>query len=205
MDYKAYLVTMTPNTKVHFIIFDTILSPEPFMKRWKEYARSSKSDADVILQQSHHNGAFRYIAQHRFAREEVQFVFVKEKRTSRVPQESIKSQLVGGYSVLKAGRLTDTGANERKVFAFITDPATDLRIYEDLLPEGQLNIYEPYYENCKYGFVLEYFVKSKFAERLVGQLKNPEITDAAVYHECKISKDPNTAEKEKALYVWPSF
>ena len=119
MDYKAYLVTMTPNSKVQFIIFDTILSPEPFMKRWKEYTRSSKSDTDVILQQSHHNGAFRYIAQHRFAHEEVQFVFAKEKRSSRVPQESIKSQLLGGYSVLKAGRLTDTAANERKVFAFI--------------------------------------------------------------------------------------
>jgi hypothetical protein len=38
---------MTLNTKVQFILFDTILPAEAFMKRWKEYTRSSNSDADV--------------------------------------------------------------------------------------------------------------------------------------------------------------
>ena len=194
---------MTPNSKVQFIIFDTILPAEAFMKRWKEYTRSSNSDADVTLQQSDRNGAFRYIAGHRFAREEVQFVFEKGRPSSRIPRESIKSEMAGGYSILQAGRLSDTAANERKVFAFITDPAIDLRVYKELSPAGELNIYEPYYQNCKYSFILEYFVKSKPAERLVEQLKNLEIADAGVYKECKIPKDLNTPEKEKALYVWP--
>jgi hypothetical protein len=196
---------MTPNTKVQFILFDTILSPEPFMKRWKEYTRSSNSDTDVILQQSSYHGGFRYIAQHRFAREQVQFVFAKEKRSSRIPQESIRSQMAGGYALLQAGRLSDAGPNERKVFAFITDPATDLAAFKDLCAQGQLNIYEPYYQNCKYCFVLEYFVKSKLAERLVEQLKNLEILSAAVYQECKIPKNVTTSEKGNAFYVWPSF
>ena len=196
---------MTLNTKVQFILFDTILSAEPFMKRWKEYTRSSNSDADVTLQQSHRNGAFRYIAQHRFAGENVQFVFTKEKRSSRMAQELIKSEMAGGYSTLQAKRLSGTGPDERKVFAFITDPATDLRMYKHLSGQGQLNIYEPYYENCKYCFVLEYFVKSKRAEELVDQLKHLEIADAAVYQECKIPKNLNAPEKEKGLYVWPSF
>ena len=196
---------MTLNIKVQFILFDTILSAEPFMKRWKEYTRSSNSDADVTLQQSSRNGTFRYIAEHRFAGEEVQFVFAKEKRSSRIPQESIKLQMAGGYSILQAERLTDAGHNERKIFAFITDPAIDLRIYRDLSPKGQLNIYEPYYQNCKYCLVLEYFVKSKFADGLVEQLKNLEIVNAAVYQECKIPKELNIPEKENQLYVWPSF
>jgi hypothetical protein len=196
---------MTLNTKVQFILFDTILPAEAFVKRWKEYTRSSNSDADVTLQQSDRNGAFRYIAQHRFAAEKVQFVFAKEKRSSRIPQESIRSEMAGGYSVLQAERLSDTGPDERKVFAFITDPATDLRLYKDLSRQGQLNIYEPYYQNCKYCFVLEYFVKSKLAEGLVEQLKALQITDAAVYQQCKIPKNVNAPEKENALYVWPSF
>ncbi|HXS57724.1 MAG TPA: hypothetical protein VN726_16435 [Hanamia sp.] len=195
---------MTPNTKVQFILFDTILPAEPFMKRWKEYTRSSNSDADVTLQQSSHHGGFRYIAQHRFAREEVQFVFAKEKRSSRIPQESIRSQMAGGYAISQAGRLSDTGPGERKVFAFITDPATDLTIFKDLSRQGQLNIYEPYYENCKYCFILEYFVKRKPAGGLVEQLKNLEIMDAAVYQECKIPKSLNMTQNEKAFYVWPS-
>jgi hypothetical protein len=196
---------MTLNTKVQFILFDTILPAEAFVKRWKEYTRSSNSDADVTLQQSDRNGAFRYIAQHRFAAEKVQFVFAKEKRSSRIPQESIRSEMAGGYSILQAERLSDTGPDERKVFAFITDPATDLRLYKDLCRQGQLNIYEPYYQNCKYCFILEYFVKSKLAEGLVEQLKALQITDAAAYQQCKIPKNVNAPEKENALYVWPSF
>ena len=103
---------------------------------------------------------------------------------------------------MQAGRLSDTGPGERRVFAFITDPAIDLGVYKELSPGHQLNIYEPYYQNCKYGFILEYFVKSKLAQRLMKQLKNLEIADAGVYKECKIPKDLITPEKEKPLYVW---
>ena len=204
-DYKAYLVTMKPNTKVQFVIFETTLSAEPFMQRWKDYTRSSKSDADVTLQQSEHNGSFRYIAQHRFASEEVQFVFTKEKRSSRVAQELIQTNMAGGYSILQAERLTGCGTNERKIFAFISDPATDLAVYKDLSKDGKLNIYEPYYQNCKYAYILEYFIKSKQAEALVDQLKNLETTDVALYKECKIPKNLNAPEKEKEAYVWPTF
>lgn len=196
---------MTLNTKVQFVLFETILSAEPFMIRWKEYTRSPKSDTDVTLQQSDHNGGFRYIAQHRFANEEVQFVFTKEKRSSRIAQELIQSNIAGGYSILQAERLSGATPNERKVFAFITDPATDLKIYKDLSRDGKLNIYEPYYQNCKYAYILEYFIKSKQAEALMAQLKNPDITDVAIYHVCKIPKNLNSPEKEKEFYVWPSF
>lgn len=204
-DYKAYIVTMKPNTKVQFVLFETVLSAEPFMQRWKDYTRSSKSDADVTLQQSDRNGAFRYIAQHRFGSEEVQFVFTKEKRSSRIAQELIQSNIAGGYSFLQAEHLNGSGANERKIFAFISDPATDLAVYKDLSREGKLNIYEPYYQNCKYAYILEYFIKSKQAEALVEQLKNLDTTDAAIYKECKIPKNLNAPGKEKEAYVWPTF
>ena len=195
---------MTRNTKVQFVLFETILSVEPFIKRWKEYTRSSKSDADVTLQQSDYNGAFRYIAQHRFNSEEVQFVFTKEKRSSRLVQELIKLNIAGGYSILQAECLTGAGPNERKIFAFISDPTTDLTVYKDLSRDGKLNIYEPYYQNCKYAYILEYFIKSKQAEGVVEQLKILETADVAIYQECKIPKNLN-AEKEKEFYVWPSF
>jgi hypothetical protein len=202
--YKCYLVEMTRNTKVQFVLFETILSFEPFMSRWKEYGRSAKSDADVTVQQSERNGSFRYLAQHRFAREQVQFFFTKEKRNSRVPRESIQSDIAGGYSVLQAERLTGCGPNERKVFAFINDPAADLGIYKHLSAEGKLNIYEPYYHDSKYQFILEYFVKSKNAEDLLVQLKKLGTADVAVYRECKIPKNLKASKKERQGYVWPS-
>jgi hypothetical protein len=195
---------MTRNTKVQFVLFDTILSFEPFINRWKEYGRSPKSDADVTIQQSDHNGAFRYLAQHRFAHDEAQFVFTKEKPVSRIPRESIHLNIAGGYSVLHAERLTGCNPNERKVFAFINDAAADLEIYKRLSPEGKLNIYQPYYHDSRYQFIFEYFVKSKKAEDLVQQLKKAGTADVAIYRECKIPKNLKTTEKEKQFYVWPS-
>lgn len=197
---------MKPNTKVQFVLFETTLSAEPFIKRWKEYTRSAKSDTNVTLQQSDHNGVFRYIAQHRFGSEEIQFVFTKEKRSSRVPQELIQSNIVGGYSILQAERVTGCGPNERKIFAFISEPATDLKVYKDLSKDGKLNIYEPWYQNCKFAYILEYFIKSNQVDGLLEQLKNLNTTDAAaIYKECKIPKNLNAHEKEKESYVWPTF
>ncbi len=196
---------MTPNNKVQFVTFETVLSAELFMNRWKEYTRSPKSDVDVTLQQSEHNGSFRYIAQHRFTSEETQFVFSREKRSSRVAQESIKLNLAGGYSILQAEKLTGAAPNERKVFAFISDPRTDLQVYKDLSREGKLNIYEPYYQNCKHAYILEFFIKSNQAEVLVEQLKNLDTADVGVYEEIKIVKNQKAPEKEVELHVWPSF
>lgn len=194
---------MTPNIKVQFVLFETPLSAEPFMKRWKEYKRSSKSDVDVTLQQSENNGTFKYIAQHRFANEEVQFVFAKEKRSHGIAQEPIKSNKAGGYSMLQAEQTTEAGPNESKVFAFISDPTTDIKACKDLSQEGKLNIYEAYYMSSKFAYILEYFIDRKQAEGLVEQLKKLEITDVAIYQECNIPKNLKVPEKHNDFYVWP--
>lgn len=195
---------MTPNTKVQFVTFETSLSAEPFMKRWKEYKRSSKSDTDVTLQQSKHKGIFRYIAQHRFNSEEVQFSFTKDRAASSVPQEIIKSNKAGGYTMLQAEQLTEAGPNECKVFAFITDPRADLRIYRELCQKGKLNIYEPYYLSCKFAYILEYFINNNQAEVLVDQLKNLDTADVALYRKCSIPKSSKVREEEEVTFEWPS-
>ena len=118
VDYYSYIKRMIPTKKVQFVTFETVLSAESFLERWKNYTRSPKSDVDVTLQQSEHNNSFRYIAQHRFMSDETQFIFSREKRSSRLAQESIKVNLAGGYSMLQAEKLSAAGPNERKVFAF---------------------------------------------------------------------------------------
>lgn len=195
---------MTPNTKIQFVTFETTLSAKPFMERWKEYKRSLKSDEDVTLQQTENNSCFRYIAQHRFASEQVQFVFTKSKRSSSVPQENIKLNKAGGYSILQAEKLSDASSNESKVFAFISDPGTDLTIYKELGGEGKLNIYEPYYLSCKFAYILEYFINKKMAEGLADQLKKLDTLDVAIYDECNIPKNNKVTEKQAEAFEWPS-
>ncbi|HEV8083158.1 MAG TPA: hypothetical protein VGP55_08165 [Chitinophagaceae bacterium] len=194
---------MSADKKVQFVCFETTLDKEPFIKRWEQYTRSLHSNVGVTLQQSEKNGVFRYIAQHRFSSGELQFVFSKEPRTSRLAQVHIKTMQAGGYTILQAERLHDTLGNERKIFVFLTDPNVDLNIYKELFTPVKLNIYEAYYENCKYSYILEYFVKTKDAPALLEKLNLYDSVEDGTYKECTLAKTLKN-NKEKDLYVWPT-
>ncbi len=194
---------MSEDKKVQFVCFETTLDKEAFIKRWEQYTRSINSNKDVTLQQSEKNGVFKYIAQHRFVSGELLFVFSKEPRTSRLAQTHIKTTQAGGYSVLQVERSHDTTGNERKIFIFLTDPRVDLKLYKEISVPFKLNIYEAYYENCKYAYILEYFVKTKEAPELLRQLRLHETEDAEIYKECALAKNLNK-NKEKDFHVWPS-
>jgi hypothetical protein len=171
---------------VQFVSFETALDAGQFITQWELYNRSVNSDADVTLQQSEKNGLFRYIAQHRHAAGELQFVFTRAKKTSRMPEAEIKCRQAGGYSVIQAERINDAHPDESKVFAFITDPRAVLDTFRQLDSHGKLNIYQAYYENCQYAFVLEFFVKNKHLVALLEQLSLLQVNDAGVYKECAI-------------------
>ena len=194
---------MSADKKVQFVCFETTLDKEPFIKRWEQYTHSLHSNVDVTLQQSEKNGIFRYIAQHRFVSGELLFVFSKEARSSRLAQVHIKTMQAGGYSILQAERLHDTIGSESKIFVFLTDPKVDLTVYKKLFVPCKLNIYEAYYENCKYAYILEYFVKTKDASALREQLILHDIAEIEIYKECAIVKNLKN-NKEKDLYVWPT-
>ena len=194
---------MSEDKKVQFVCFETTLDKEAFIKRWQQYTRSVNSNKDVTLQQSEKNGVFKYIAQHRFVSGELLFVFSKEPRTSRLAQTHIKTTQAGGYSVLQAERWHGAAANERKIFIFLADPKVDLKVYKEVPLSCKLNIYEAYYENCKYAYILEYFVKTKEAPELLRQLNLYETEEVEIYQECALAKNLNK-DKEKDFYVWPS-
>lgn len=173
---------------VHFVCFETTLSTEQFITRWEQYTRSVNSDADVTLQQSEKNGIFRYIAQHRCAAGELQFVFTKAAKSSRTPEVGIKEKQAGGYSILQAERMDDANADDKKVFVFVTDATTDLNVYKQLSTNSKLNIYEAYYENCQYAYILEYFIKNKHAADLVKQLQQQDAVEIGMYKECVLQQ-----------------
>ena len=169
---------------VQFVCFETILDSEQFITRWEEFIRPVNSDLNVTLQQSEKNGVFRYIAQHRSSTGEFQFVFTKARRSSRTAVVEISVKQAGGYSILQSEKIKDVHTYNNKVFVFLTDPATDLTIYRQLSTHSILNIYEAYYENCKYAYILEYFVNNKYAPELLEQLKLSGTAEIGIYKEC---------------------
>ena len=170
---------------VQFVCFETILGSEQFITKWEQYNRSDNSDLDVTMQQSEKNGIFRYIVQHRYAAGEFQFVFTKAKRSSRIPEIGIKEKQAGGYAVLQAERATDAHTDESKVFVFVTNPQTDLGVYKHLSAHSKLNIYEAYYENCQYAYILEFFTKNKYVSEVMEKLKKQD-DEIGVYKECML-------------------
>ncbi len=175
---------MVKDKTVQFVCFETKLGHEQFIAQWELYTRSVNSDVDVTLQQSEKNGLFKYIAQHRCPDGEFKFVFTKASRTSRTPEVEVKIKQAGGYSILQLERKNEVHSGESKVFAFISNPQADLTIYRQLSPQSKLNIYEAYYENCQYAYILEYFVHNKATLDLVAELKKNEAVDIGVYNEC---------------------
>lgn len=172
---------------VQFVCFETKLDSEAFILQWEQYVRSFNSDVDVTLQQSKKGETFSYIAQHRCPSGEFQFVFMKGRRSSKTPEVEIKARQVGGYSALQLEWIADPDTDENKIFVFLTDPQADLNIYRRLSTHGNLNIYEAYYENCGYAYILEFFVKEKQAVELMQQIKEqtPAI-DTGIYKECLV-------------------
>ncbi len=193
---------MTIDTKVQFVCFETTLDREPFMKRWKAYKRSSRSDADVIMQQSNKDGGFLYIAQHRFESNDTQFEFSKEVRSGRLVQEKIKMTIVGGYALMQLENTQTAAQDESKIFVFIDDATNNLASYRELADTQKLNIYQAFFQNCRYAYILEYFVKNKYASQLIEQLEKHDIIKPGIYQE--FSHIKNTAsKKEQANFIWP--
>jgi hypothetical protein len=187
VNYKAYLGKMQESKIVHFVCFETTLDSDRFTKRWEEYNRSAQSDLDVTIQQSEKNGMFNYVAQHRCIEGELQFVFTKPARSSRIPQIGIKTIHAGGYSILQTEKKNDAHADESKVFAFLIQPKADLNIYRQLTTHSKLNIYGAYYENCRYAYILEFFVKNKYTAELLEQLNHHDVKEVGVYKECVLA------------------
>jgi hypothetical protein len=173
---------------VQFVFFETTLDSEAFILQWEQYKRSVKSNINVTLQQQVlKNGTFKYISQHPCPSGEFQFIFMKERRSSKSPEVEIKRKQAGGYSVLQHEANNDLKAHESKIFVFILKPETDLDLFRQFSVHGKLNIYEAYYENCDFAYILEFFVKNEYAGDVLQQLKIlTSFEEAGIYKECLV-------------------
>jgi hypothetical protein len=77
--------------------------------------------------------------------------------------------------------------DESKILVFIVDPTADLDSFRHFSVHGKLNIYEAYYENCQFTYILEFFVKDEYASDVLQQLKIlTSFSEAGVYKELHV-------------------
>ena len=171
---------------VQFVSFETALDSNEFLNRWGQYNRSTDGDVNVTVQQNIlKNGKFKYISQHKSSSNKFQFIFDKERRISKIREAEIRKKLTGGYSALQIECIDKIKADESKIMVFILDPTTDLDGFRQFSVHGKLNIYEAYYENCEFAYILEFFVKNEYAADVLQQLKIlTSFAEAGIYKEC---------------------
>lgn len=167
---------------VQFVTFETILDKEQFISHWEKFTRSDYSDRDVLLHQSEKNGTFKYLAKHRHGGG-FKFIFERARVSSKNPRVSIKVVQEGGYSPLQLTRSSDCHPDESKVYCFIQNPQADLNQYKEMNMNGNCNVYVAYYENCRFAFILEFFVKNDHAKELQERLKHHHLDDVVIYKE----------------------
>ena len=175
---------MREDKVVQFVCFETTLDKEQFVVQWEQFTKPVNGRYTVILQQSEKKKLFRYIAQYHCAANEFEFVFTRARRSPHSSATPIRAEQVGGYSILQSERLNSVHANETKIFTFLINAQADLNIYREMCSYGKLNIYEAYYENCRYAYILEFFVKNEFVSELLFQLKQYRAAEVAIYKEC---------------------
>jgi len=167
---------------VQFVTFETILDKEQFIAHWEKFTRSDYSDRDVLLHQSEKTGTFKYLAKHRHGGG-FKFVFERARVSSKNPRVSIKVVQEGGYSLLHVARNGECRPDEIKVFCFIQNPQADFNLYRKMNMDGNCNVYVAYYENCRFAYILEFFVKNDRAQELLETLKSYHLDEVAIYKE----------------------
>lgn len=177
---------MKQKTIVQFVVFETALDSSEFFVRWEQYHRSLNDEATATLQRHVlKNGKFKYVSQHKCASNEFQFVFNKERRTSKKPVAEIRKKLTGGYSAIQLEYTGEMKADESKIMIFVLDQSADLDSFRQFSVHGKLNIYEAYYENCEFAYILEFFVKNEYAADVLQQLEIlTSFAEAGIYTEC---------------------
>ena len=172
---------------VHFVSFETKLNNEKFLMQWEHFNRSVDCDRDVVLQQSEQNDSYRYISQHHCVAGELNFSFTKAKKSSHTAEIGIKTKQLGGYSVLQEESIYDYAEDESKVFALLIDATVDLNAFRQLPGFKKLNVYQAYYENCSFAYILEFFVKNNCLATLEEELKVLTVSEFRVYKEMVVA------------------
>ena len=181
---------MNKETIVQFVCFSTPLETGEFMEMWEPYAKLLVSDmANIILQegsQEKNSNKINYVSQHTSKTNDFNFAFMKGKSKSHFPEHKARIKQVGGYQAVSPFSVYQKTKGDVKVMAFVGHNEIDLDFYREQTFR-HLNIYQAYFENCAYGYVMEFFLPVKESENLLTQLRGRPGVEAAVFKECRFS------------------
>ena len=180
---------MDQNNVVQFVCFVTSLETESFISLWKPYVKQSSNNLDnFVLQEAGEIQSaprFKFISQHQCKSSDFSYAFMKGRSQMHFPEQKARIVQIGGYIPVQLQCMYKDVDDDVKVMAFLDPGETQLDFYYEQTFH-HLNIYEAYFENCTFSYVMEFFVQEKDAPALVQQLKTQTGIVVAHYKECKL-------------------
>jgi hypothetical protein len=167
---------MNQNNIVQFVGFITSLEFDNFIQRWEYYVKLMKEKKMKNTLQKQHSGKnrYRYISQHAGSPEDFKFAFMKKRDSEHFPEHNAKVVHIGGYTSMQQEATRNDRESNLNLMLFVKNPEADLEYYRHLAPVKKLNIYQAYFENCAYAYILEFFVAEEDATALISILGTRE-------------------------------
>ena len=110
---------------------------------------------------------------------------MNDRRSEHFPEHNVKVVQIGGYTLLQTERRKHAdNSDPARLIAFISHEEYDIDYYRSMPLYSKLNIYQPYYESCLYGYVMEFFVPEIDADDLAKQIKERKGSEVGSYKEC---------------------
>lgn len=158
---------------MQFVCFETTIDFDKFIGNWEHYAKKfeSKEVKTSLLEQVNVKSRYKYVSQHMASPDELQFTFMKEKRSVILPESKIKVIQAGGYKPLQPVLNQPEGNDTFKILLFVPKSVYDIEPFKKM-DYISLNIFEAYFESCNYSYVLEFFVKESAGEEIIKEIKN---------------------------------
>lgn len=161
---------MKKESIVQFVCFATKLEPAEFSPLWKEFAKSSKADSINLYEvKKKEKSRFRYISRLSSHNADFRFAFMKGRNSDHFPEQTAKVIQLGGYSTIQQEGAKKKKPNEVKVMAFMEENTYALDFCKKQ-EYSSLDIYQAYYENCKYSYIMEYVLPLTGVDSLVEKL-----------------------------------
>jgi hypothetical protein len=175
---------MKQQTIIQFVGFATSMGIEEFIPEWESYTgnfKGTKTTALLYREKIKNKKGFGYISKIEWQQNDFNSTLANNQKAGRFSEHKARVVQLGGYICVEEKNIYTGKDSDTTIIALISHNENDIAYYEGLPLYNQAIIYQAYYENCTYGYVIEYTVPEGDGEILLQQLAQRPGVEASIY------------------------
>jgi hypothetical protein len=161
------------------------MNTEAFVVQWERFTKRflTKGIEVTLQEQMLGKNKFKFVSRNVWPQDSFQFVFMEGRLSHNFPEGHVKVIEAGGYTPVQI-ECNNAKSDIIKILVFAKSPQTSIEVYKAMEGYRHLNIYEAYYESCKYAYIFEFFVKEAVSQDFTKQfdLQNNSV-EIGIYKE----------------------